>query len=51
VRAESRLVYRVDGVECGEPDQCAAAAREALRRDEVERALKIYERVHGVSWI
>jgi hypothetical protein len=51
VRAEGRLLYHIDGVECGGPEECSRAAREALRKKQVDRALRIYERVHGVSWI
>lgn len=51
VRTDSRMVYRVDGAECGTQDECREAAREAMRRQQVDRAVKIWERVHGVSWI
>jgi hypothetical protein len=51
VRTDSRVVYRIDGAECGTRDECREAAREAMRRQQVDRAVKIWERVHGVSWI
>lgn len=51
VRTESKRFYHVDGVECGTREQCAQAASEALRERQVDRALRIWERVHGVSWI
>ena len=50
-RTENRMVYRVDGVECGTQSECGNAAREALRQERVERAVKIWESVQGVSWI
>jgi hypothetical protein len=51
VRTASRLVYRVDGIECGTREQCRAAADEALKRQQIDRAVKIWEDVHGISWI
>jgi hypothetical protein len=51
VRVENRLVYRVDGVECGSEDQCRELAQQALRVERVDRAVKIWENVYGVSWI
>jgi hypothetical protein len=51
VRTDSRVVYRVDGVECGTQEECGTAAHEAMRQQQVDRAVKIWERVHGVSWI
>jgi hypothetical protein len=50
-RTASRLVYQVDGMECGTREECSAAANEAMRRHQVDRAVKIWENVHGVSWI
>ena len=50
-RTTNRLVYRVDGKQCGTREECDAAAREALRHQRVDRAVKIWENVHGVSWI
>jgi hypothetical protein len=51
IRAEDRAIFRVDGVECGTQEQCRGLAREALRLDRVDRAVKIWENVYGVSWI
>jgi hypothetical protein len=51
VRTDSRVVYRIDGTECGTREECREAAREAMRHQQVDRAVKIWERVHGVSWI
>lgn len=51
VRAEGKLLYNIDGVQCGGHEECSQAAREALQNKQVDRALRIYERVHGVSWI
>jgi len=50
-RTTERLVYRVDGAECGTSDECRTAAAEALKQQQVDRAVKIWENVHGVSWI
>lgn len=50
-RTETRLVHRVDGFECGDEDACRAAADEALRRQESDRAVKIWQQVHGINWI
>lgn len=50
-RTASRLVFSVDGMRCGTREECNAAAREALRQQRVDRAVKIWENVHGVSWI
>jgi len=51
MRTANRLVYRVDEAECGTTNECRAAAAEALKQQEVDRAVKIWENVHGVSWI
>lgn len=51
VRTQTRLVHRVDGVECGNDAECDAAAREAARRGESNRAVRIWQQVHGVAWI
>lgn len=51
VRTEATRYFHVDGVECGTRAQCAQAATDALRERQVDRALRIWERVHGVSWI
>jgi hypothetical protein len=50
-RTEAELRYRVDGIECGTAAQCRQAADAALEGERVDRAVRIYERVHGVSWI
>jgi hypothetical protein len=50
-RTANRLVYRVDGTECGTREQCNASARAALKLQQVDRAVKILENVNGVSWI
>ena len=49
-RTAERLVYRVDGAECGTSDECRTAAAEALPRPQGERAVKLGEDGHGVSW-
>jgi hypothetical protein len=51
VQADSRTVYRVDGVECGTALQCYQTAREAHENRRTDKALHIWEKVHKVSWI
>jgi len=50
-RTENRLVYDVDGTECGTHEECRERASEALRHQHIDRAVKIWEQVHGISWI
>lgn len=50
-RTASRLVYNVDGVECGTRAECRDAASEAIAQKQVDRAVRIWENVGGVSWI
>lgn len=50
-KAGSRQVYSVDGRECGTLAECRGAAREAISQQRVDRAVRIWENVHGVSWI
>ena len=50
-RTASRVVYNVDGVECGTRAECRQAANEAITRKQVDRAVRIWENVGGVSWI
>jgi hypothetical protein len=51
IRTETQVTYSIDGVPCGTREQCGAAAQDAFRQKNIERGVKIYERVHGVSWI
>lgn len=51
VRSETRLVHRVDDFECADETACVVAARDALRRDDTDRAVRIWRQVHGVDWI
>jgi hypothetical protein len=51
VRSENHVLYRVEGVECGVEERCRELAQEALRAERVDRAVKIWQSVHGVSWI
>ncbi len=51
VQADSRTVYRVDGVECGTALQCYETARAAYENRRTDKALHIWEKVHKVSWI
>ncbi|HEU5339475.1 MAG TPA: hypothetical protein VFU39_09345 [Sulfuricaulis sp.] len=50
-RTASRLVYNVDGAECGTREECRHVANEAITQKQVDRAVRILERVGGVSWI
>lgn len=50
-RTASRLVYNVDGVECGTREECRRVANEAIAQKQVDRAVRIWENVGGVSWI
>lgn len=50
-RTESKLVYQIDGSECGTRAECRQAARAAMQQEDVDRTVKIWESVHGVSWI
>ena len=50
-RADAEMHYRVDGVECGTAEQCQGVAHDALEGDRIDRAVRIYERVQGISWI
>lgn len=50
-RSGAELRYQVDGIECGTAAQCQHAAREALEAERTDRAVRILERVQGVSWI
>ncbi len=51
VKTETRTAYRVDGVECGTALECYQAAGKAHAERNTGRALKIWEKVHKVSWI
>lgn len=51
VKSAARRLYEVDGAECGTASQCQDAAVGAVRDGEVGKALRIYEKVEGVSWI
>lgn len=50
-RTETRLVHRIDGFECADESECLTAAQEALRQDRPDRAVRIWQQVHGVNWI
>lgn len=51
LKVETRHVYNVDGVECGTAMECYQVAAEALQHHQTDKALKIWEQVHNVSWI
>lgn len=51
LKVETRSVYRVDGHECGTALECYEAAAAAHRQHMTDKALKIWEQVHNVSWI
>ena len=50
-RTSARRVYEINGVECGTREECRGAAESALKAHQVDRALRIWQRVYGVSWI
>lgn len=50
-RTDARKVYAVNGVECGTREECSVAAQRALKAEQVDKALRIWQQVHGVSWI
>jgi hypothetical protein len=41
----------VDGVECGTREECRRSASEAIAQKQVDRAVRIWENIGGVSWI
>lgn len=51
VKTETRDTYHINGVECGTRDECYAEAVKANRTQHTDHALKIWETVHGLSWI
>lgn len=51
IKAETHTAYRVDGVECGSALECYQTANKAHAEHNTGRALKIWEKVHKVSWI
>jgi len=51
VKAETHTAYSVDGVECGSALECYQAASKAHAEHNTSRALKIWEKVHNVSFI
>ena len=51
LKVETRTVYRVDGVECGSALDCYQTATQAYEQHKTDRALRIWEQVHKVSWI
>jgi hypothetical protein len=50
-KTDSRDVYRIGGIECSGADDCYRAALKAHRANRSAEALKIFETVHGLSWI
>lgn len=51
IKAETRTAYNVDGIECGSALECYQAANRAHAEKDTGRALKIWEKVHKVSFI
>jgi len=51
IKVETRTAYSVDGVECGTALECYQTANKAHAEHNTGRALKIWEKVHKVSWI
>ncbi len=50
-RTAKDRIYEVNGVECGTRDECDQVAQRALKAQKVDRALRIWQQVHGISWI
>lgn len=50
-RTQTRLVHRVDGIECGSAAECDVAAHAAAAAGQHDRAVRIWQQVHGVDWI
>jgi hypothetical protein len=50
-RVETRTVYTVDGEECGSALDCYQKAQDAHRERHTDKALRIWEKVHSVSFI
>jgi hypothetical protein len=50
-RTFAQQVYQVNGFECGTRDECRTAAERALAARKVDRAVRIWQKVYGVSWI
>lgn len=51
IKVETRTAFSVDGVECGTALECYQTANKAHAEHNTGRALKIWEKVHKVSWI
>lgn len=51
VRVETRNVFLVDGEECGSALECYQKAALAHKNRNTDKALKIWEQVHKLSWI
>jgi hypothetical protein len=51
VKMDTHTAYVVDGVECGSALECYQMANKAHAERNTGRALKIWEKVHNVSWI
>jgi hypothetical protein len=50
-RTATRLAHRIDDFECLSAHDCDAAARQALQRNDTDRAVKIWQQVHRIDWI
>jgi hypothetical protein len=50
-RTSMQRVYEVNGVECGTRLECHYVAERAFKAQQTDRALRIWQKVHGVSWI
>lgn len=51
LKVETRTVYRVNGVECGTALECYQAAVDAHQKRMTDKALRIWETVHKLSFI
>jgi hypothetical protein len=50
-RTQAQPIFEVAGIECGTREECHASAQRAYQAQELDRALRIWQQVHGVSWI
>jgi hypothetical protein len=51
VQTSKELAYAIDNETCQGTHGCRAAAERALQQKRVNHAVRIFEVVHGVSWI
>lgn len=51
LKVDTHTRYRVDDAVCGSALECHEAARAAHARRQTDKALRIWEQVHKISWI